>query len=220
MGTIMIIGLLVISYLVGSIPWGFLLVKLTEGKDIRTIESGRVGGTNTMRAAGFWIGFITSCLDILKGAATVWIARGVYPDIFWLHAAAPVLAIIGHNNSIYLLRKRQGGDLEMGGGAGGAALVGGSLGLWWPSGLILIPLGLLIVFGLGYASVATMSLPLISTVIFAIRAIQGNGPWVYVGLGLVAELLILWALRPNIRRLIQGEERLVGWRARSDDQED
>jgi hypothetical protein len=54
---------------------------------------------------------------------------------------------------------------------------------------------------------------LASIVIFLIRALKGIGPWAYVAFGIMAEATLLWALRPNIRRLIAGEERLVGWRA-------
>lgn len=212
-----IIGVLISGYLLGSIPWGYLIVQLTEGRDIRNVESGRIGGTNTMRATGFWMGFITSLLDILKSACSVWIARAIFPEISWLHIAAPILAVFGHNHSIFLLRKDPQGKLEIGGGAGGATLVGGSIGLWWPSAFYLIPLGFLIVFGVGYASVATMSLPIISSLIFVILAYLGKSPWEYALLGIFAEILIVWALRPNIKRLLAGEERLVGWRARKKD---
>ena len=206
-------GLLLISYLIGSIPWGYLTVRLTEGDDIRSIESGRIGGTNTMRAAGFLAGMITTILDMLKSASTVWIARALVPELTWLHVAAPLLAVIGHNYSIYLIRKDDQGKLTIGGGAGGAPLVGASFGLWWPSALILIPLGLLVVFGIGYASLATMSLPLLSSLIFLFLHLTGRAPWEYILLGVFGEIIVLWALRPNIQRLLAGEERLVGWRA-------
>lgn len=217
MDFVKIIGVLISGYLLGSIPWGYLIVQLKEGRDIRNVASGRIGGTNTMRATGFWMGFITSLLDILKSACSVWIARAIFPEISWLHIAAPILAIFGHNHSIFLLRKDPQGRLEIGGGAGGATLVGGSIGLWWPSAFYLIPLGLLIVFGVGYASVATLSLPIISSLIFVILAYLGKLPWEYALLGVFAEILIVWALRPNIKRLLAGEERLVGWRARKKD---
>ena len=61
------IGIILLAYLFGSIPFGLLIVKLKTGKDIREVESGRTGGTNAMRAAGFWAGFATAMLDILKG---------------------------------------------------------------------------------------------------------------------------------------------------------
>ena len=60
------IGVLVLAYIIGSIPFGWLIVKMKTGKDIRVIESGRTGGTNAMRAAGFWAGMLTAIMDILK----------------------------------------------------------------------------------------------------------------------------------------------------------
>ena len=202
------------SYLLGSIPWGYIFVKLTTGKDIRRIESGRTGGTNTMRATNFWWGFVTSVLDILKSASTVWVARFAAPHQIWLHILAPVLAIVGHNYSAYLIERDEKGRMKMHGGAGGAPATGGAIGLWWPSVFILIPLGLLIVFGVGYASIATMSLPLIAAGVFLYRALRFGAPWEYMLFALMAEALILWALRPNLQRLIQGNERVVGWRAK------
>ncbi len=208
------IGFLLLAYCIGSIPWGYILVKVLTGKDVREIESGRTGGTNTMRATSFTLGFITSLLDILKSAGTVWIARYFFPDAFWFHVWTAFISVVGHNYSIYLIRKDQEGKLSIGGGAGGTPAIGGIIGLWWPSFFILVPLGYLMVMIIGYASLATMSLPLIGSLIFLFRFILYNEPWQYIFAGLLPELLILWALRPNIKRLINGTERLVGFRVK------
>jgi glycerol-3-phosphate acyltransferase PlsY len=92
--------------------------------------------------------------------------------------------------------------------------VGGAVGLWPPSLLIILPLAAGIWYGVGYASLTTISIALIAIGIFAVRAYMGLSPWIYVLYGVVAELIVLWALRPNIKRLIGGTERLHGWRAR------
>ncbi|MBN1668988.1 MAG: glycerol-3-phosphate acyltransferase [Anaerolineales bacterium] len=213
--------ILLIAYLIGSIPFGLIVVKLKTGQDIRKIQSGRTGGTNAMRAAGLWAGIVTAALDILKGAAGVWIASAFFADdssdpaLLWLKVLAPVAAILGHNYSIFLLhRDETERRIRFHGGAGGAPAVGGALGLWAPSILIILPVGALIFFGIGYASITTMSVALIALIIFAVRAALDLGPWLFVLYGVLAELLLLWALRPNIRRLFNGTERLVGWRAR------
>ncbi|MEA3349211.1 MAG: glycerol-3-phosphate acyltransferase [Chloroflexota bacterium] len=210
------IGVLVLSYLVGAIPMGYISVKLSTGKDIRNIQSGRTGGTNAMRAAGLWVGIITSFADIAKGVAGVWMAQRLVPGNVWIEILAPVAAVIGHNYSIYSIRKDEDGHIQISGGAGGAPSVGGAIGLWYPIIFILVPVGVLILFGIGYASVATMSLPLIAALIFAYRTTMGIGSssWYHVLYCIIVELLILWSLRPNIKRLINGTERLVGWRAR------
>ena len=72
-------GLILLGYLLGSIPFGLIIVKLKTGKDIRGVESGRTGGTNAMRAAGLPAGLLTAFFDILKGAVAVWIADAVVP---------------------------------------------------------------------------------------------------------------------------------------------
>lgn len=203
-----------LSYLLGSIPFGLLLARLTTGQDIRAIGSGRTGTTNTLRAAGYPIAILTFILDMAKSAAGVWLARWLAPGQVWMEVLAPIAVIIGHNNSIFLLERGEGGRLRLRGGAGGATALGGTIGLWPPSSLILIPIGILIYFGVGYASVATMSIGLLAALIFAMRAWLGLSPWAYVAYGLLAEALLLWALRPNIQNLLNGVERGIGWRAR------
>ena len=211
------IGVLLLSYIIGSIPFGWLIVKLKTGQDVRLIESGRTGGTNAMRAAGFWAGLLTAVMDILKGAVAVWIARAILPDAYLLHVLAPIAVIIGHNYSIFMPeRDEQGRIVRLRGGAGGASSVGGAFGLWGYSIFIIVPLGALVFFTVGYASVTTMSVAFFAIVIFAIRAWLGLGPWVDVLYGVLAEILLIWALRPNLKRLFSGQERIVkqslhGW---------
>jgi acyl phosphate:glycerol-3-phosphate acyltransferase len=206
--------ILIVSYLLGAIPFGLLVVKLRTGKDIRQVESGRTGGTNAMRAAGPLAGGITTVLDVTKSTLCAWLAIVLLPDIYWVHVLAPIMAILGHNYSIFLIERDEKRGVRLRGGAGGAPAVGGAIGLWFPSLFIIAPLGFLVFYFVGYASVATMSVPLLAFLIFAIRAYLGHSPWQYMFYGVIAEIILIWALRPNIRRLLKGEERLVGWRAK------
>jgi acyl phosphate:glycerol-3-phosphate acyltransferase len=216
------IGIILLAYLFGAIPFGLLIVKLKTGKDIREVESGRTGGTNAMRAAGFWAGLATAMLDILKGFGAAYIAQKVTPDQ-WTHVITPLAAIIGHNYSIFLpVRNESGKIIRLSGGAGGAPSVGGAMGLWPGSILIILPLGALTFFTIGIASITTMAVALFAIVVFAIRAMQGLMPWINVWYGVGAEILLMWALRPNIKKLFEGNERIVkyslnGWlRARKE----
>ena len=211
------IGIILLAYVFGSIPFGLLIVKFKTGKDIREVESGRTGGTNAMRAAGFWAGLITAMLDILKAAITVWVAQWLQPNNDWIHVLAPIAAIIGHNYSIFLPNRDESGKFTgLRGGAGGAPSVGGAMGLWPPSILIILPLGALTFFTLGIASVSTMAVALFAIIIFTIRASHGQMPWIDVWYGVGAQILLLWALRPNLKKLFEGNERVVkyslnGW---------
>ncbi len=206
--------ILIASYLLGSIPFGLLIVKIRTGKDIRQVESGRTGATNVMRAAGCWAGSLTTVLDVSKSTICVWLAIALMPTNYWMHILAPVAAILGHNYSIFLIERDEEHGIRLRGGAGGTPAIGGAIGLWFPSLFIIAPLELLIFYFIGYASVATMSVPALTFIIFAIRAYLGLSPWQYIFYGILAEMILLWALRPNIRRLIHHEERLVGWRAK------
>jgi acyl phosphate:glycerol-3-phosphate acyltransferase len=213
------LGMFILAYVIGSIPFGLVIVKLTTGRDIRDIESGRTGGTNAMRAAGFWAGLFTALMDMLKATVMVWVAKFVFPldaasGNAWTHILTPLAVILGHNYSIFLIKRDESGRLRLRGGAGGAPCVGGSVGLWAPSFLVIVPLAAVIFYGVGYASVTTMSVALLSTITFAILALAEVTPWEYALYGIFAEILLVLALLPNIKRLFAGQERLVGWRAR------
>jgi acyl phosphate:glycerol-3-phosphate acyltransferase len=219
------IGAVVIGYILGSIPFGLLIVKLKTGKDIRNVESGRTGGTNAVRAAGLGAGLLTAILDILKGAAAVWIAQTISPENHFIHVLAPLAAILGHNNSIFLAERDENGTLRLRGGAGGAPALGGAMGLWLPMFPIVVAVGGIVWFTLGIASVATMTVPLVVIIVFAIRAVLGQQEATDIWYGVIAEILLIWALRPNIQKLLAGNERVIkyslnGWlRARKNSAE-
>ena len=222
MQTLIGIGVVIIGYILGSIPFGLLIVKMKTGKDVRTVESGRTGGTNVVRAAGFGAGLLTAILDILKGAASVWLAQVILPQNHLIHILAPLAAILGHNYSLFLVRRDENGKLRFYGGAGGAPALGGAMGIWLPIFPIVFALGALVWFTLGIASLTTMAIGLIVIIVFAIRAGQGYLEPVNIWYGVIAELFLIWALRPNIKKLLAGNERVVkfslnGWlRARKE----
>lgn len=208
-----ILAIVGLSYLIGSIPSGWVVVKIAIGKDVRQIESGRTGGTNAMRAAGFLAGLITAILDVLKGVASAWVVNWLWPGNVWLMVAAALMAIIGHNYSIFLMRRNEQGRLQLMGGAGGATCLGGAIALWLPIGAIILPLSALVFVFVGYASITTISVAFFATVIFIYKAWSGALPWPFVAYGIVSLLIVLLALRPNLERLRQGNERMVGLRA-------
>lgn len=95
---------LILAYLLGSIPFGYLIVKLKSGADIRETGSGATGATNVSRKAGKGAGVATLAFDALKGFAAVWVARWLTGEAgtSWVIAGAAVLAVIGHCFPIWL----------------------------------------------------------------------------------------------------------------------
>src|SRR5512145_2401984 len=188
MQLLMGIAAVILGYILGSIPFGLLIVKLKTGKDLRTVESGRTGGTNAARAAGFSAGLLTALTDILKGAAAVWIAQALTPDNHVIHVLAPIFAILGHNYSLFMMERDENGKMKFRGGAGGAPALGGAMGLWLPMFPIAFGIGALIWFTIGIASLTTMAIGLVVIIIFAVRAYLGFQNPVDVSYGIVAEL--------------------------------
>ena len=216
------IGTVIMGYLIGSIPFGLLIVKIKTGKDIRQVESGRTGGTNAVRAAGLGAGLLTAVLDVLKGAVSVWLAQALIPQNHLFHILAPLASILGHNYSLFLISRDDLGKLRFYGGAGGAPALGGAVGLWPWMFPIVFGAGALVWFTLGIASVTTMTIGLIVIIVFFIRGSLGLQDPLDVWYGIIAELFLIWALRPNLRKLFAGQERVVkfslnGWlRARKE----
>jgi acyl phosphate:glycerol-3-phosphate acyltransferase len=213
MSVIKIITIFMLAYLVGSIPFGLIFVKILKGHDIRNIESGRTGGTNAGRAAGTGAGVLTGVMDFFKGFIAVMIARTMIPGAPWIEAFAAIFAILGHNYSIFLLERHGPGKYLLRGGAGGAPCMGGSFGFYPPSLFIILPVAMLILFGVGYASITTLSIAFLAIVLFTIRAFAFGSSWAYVFYGVIAQILLIIALQSNIKRLLSGNERLVGIRA-------
>jgi glycerol-3-phosphate acyltransferase PlsY len=122
---------LVLAYLLGAIPFGYLLVKWKTGSDVRASGSGNIGATNVLRTTGRVLGFATLLLDIAKGYAAVWIAGWLTDgDPLWMSAAA-LAVVAGHAYPIFLKFK---------GGKAVASFVGAFLALapWAVAAVLLI----------------------------------------------------------------------------------
>ena len=96
------LAVLLIAYLLGAIPFGYLLVKLKTGADVRAAGSGNIGATNVLRTSGRAAGILTLALDIAKGYVAVWIAgRLTGQDILWMSLAA-LAVMLGHAYPVFL----------------------------------------------------------------------------------------------------------------------
>ncbi len=185
---------LAIAYLLGAIPFGYLLVKWRTGGDIRGKGSGNIGATNVLRTTGKAAGIITLLLDIGKGYAAVWIAgRLTGEDPVWMSAAA-LAVMAGHAYPVFL--KFQGGKAV-------ASFVGAFLCLTpLPLGLALIVF-LVTVLWTGYISMG--SIVAAATFPLAVWLILQPGLPV-AGAAVLAGAFIIYRHSSNIRRLREGGE--------------
>jgi glycerol-3-phosphate acyltransferase PlsY len=197
---------ILIGYLLGSIPTGYLVGK-AWGIDVREHGSGRTGGTNVWRATKqIWPLVLTVAGDILKGGGAVLIGRYLLgPHSNWPELTAALAgagAIAGHNWSFML---------GMRGGAGGVT-AGAALVMLSPTaGLVIVVVGIALLAITRYASVGTLTIGLGSLLVLTLLSLvaANTNPWPHVIFGLMAAVAITWALRPNLRRLMQGTERHI-----------
>jgi glycerol-3-phosphate acyltransferase PlsY len=192
--------ILVIAYLLGSIPFGFLIVKAFGGYDIRDSGSGNIGAANVTRNAGLSAGLLTLLLDAAKGYSAVWIANRWFTgagSARWMMVAG-VAAVVGHMFPIWLGFK---------GGKGVATGLGVFLPICAPAVGAAVVLWLLVVGFWRYTSlgsiVAAAVLPVFVYLLYAPR----HAPPAYVTLGTIfISVLVLVKHRSNIERLISGTE--------------
>ncbi len=204
--------ILPLAYLLGSIPFGMLIVKALGGPDIRAIGSGNIGAANVARNAGKFAGILTLLLDAGKGYAAVWLAGYfTHGNMRWMMIAA-VCAVIGHIFPIWLGFK---------GGKGVATGLGVFLPICWQAVAAAVVLWLAVVISWRYSSLGSISAAVALPIFVYLLYAPGHAPPEYVTLGtVVISLLVLIKHRPNIARLIAGEETRLnfGGRDRKDDE--
>ena len=191
---------LMLSYLLGSIPFGVILTRLGGAGDLRTIGSGNIGATNVLRTGRKGLAAATLLLDMAKGAVAVLLVASLFPGNALLAAAG---AFTGHCYPVWLRFK---------GGKGVATLMGIVVALYWPLGLVYAVVWLGLLAGLRISSVAGMTAALSAP--FA-AALFGRFDLVLLLLALA--LIVLWKHSENVERLFSGTEpRIGGNRQKSD----
>jgi len=180
-----------VSYLLGSVPFGYLLFRSTEGKDIRSFGSGNIGATNVYRKSRLG-GILTLVLDAGKGYLAVLLAGWLGGSSGW-QAAAAVFAIIGHVFTIWLRFK---------GGKGVATGCGAYLALSPPALLTTLGLFILILLLTRYISAASI----VATALFPIWAYLYREPASLIWGAVLGAVLIIIKHHQNIRRLLSGTE--------------
>ena len=190
---------ILLAYLLGSIPFGYLLVKIFRKQDIRATGSGNIGATNVVRSGAKGLGIATLLLDCGKAFAAVKIAQMLAPGNYNLAVVAAVAAIFGHVFPVWLGFR---------GGKGVASALGVFLALNWLSGLIVFGI-FVVVFALSrYVSLASIIASALLPPI-ALYFIHQRTPIVIAGL-IFIPLLIIVKHHANIRRLLSGTENRFG----------
>ena len=187
--------ILIFSYLLGSVPFGVIVTRIGGAADPRSIGSGNIGATNVLRTGRKGLAAVTLLLDGSKGGAAVFAAEAVAPGF---GALAAVGAFFGHIFPVWLRFK---------GGKGVATLLGITLALHWPTGLIAVAAWLLALAISRRSSVGGMAA---ATVTPVASAYFGEVDLTLMFLALA--LIVLWRHRANIERLIEGTEPRVGGR--------
>lgn len=186
------------AYLIGSIPFGYLITRRAGRGDIRSVGSGNVGATNVSRIAGAGAGVLTLLLDAAKGSLAVWLAALVTgSSVTWMVAAA-LGAMLGHICPIWLSGR---------GGRGVSTALGAFLLICWPAVTAAMGVWLVVAIASRYISLASIlaaaSLPFLTYILYA----PGHAPSHIVSIGTaLGSLIIILKHRPNIERLMNGTE--------------
>ena len=192
--------LLAIGYLLGSMPNGYLAGSWLKGIDLRDCGSGSTGATNVLRNVGKGPALVVFLLDVGKGALAVLLAKSFGLND-WVQVLAGLAALAGHIWPVWLGWK---------GGKAVATGLGMFLGLAWPVGLAC--------FGLFMAVISLSRIVSLSSVVAAIGLpvlmVLAGASVASVSVSLVATVLVLWRHRSNIERLIAGTEPRIGAKAR------
>ena len=199
----MIFLIIFVSYLLGSIPTGFLIGKYLKNIDLRTIGSGSTGATNVLRNVGKWPALFVFLIDVGKGLIAVTIAKEIAnQDLIlidsnqgYLEVLAGISAISGHIWPIWLKGK---------GGKAVATGLGMFLALSWKVGLASFGIFLLVLAKSKFVSLSSISAAILLPVFMFFYI--GNFMNSYFYISLIVALLVIWKHRTNITRLLNGKE--------------
>jgi glycerol-3-phosphate acyltransferase PlsY len=192
-----------IGYLLGAIPFGLLVARVSAGTDPRTAGSGRIGATNVLRTVGRTGAAVVFLLDVAKGLLAVLLARWLFsgPGVEWVAAAAGTAAVIGHIRSIFI---------GFGGGRGVATSTGALLGMAPLVVTIVAPVVIAIVWRTRYVSLGSIGGALLAPLVAALLTLVGLSSIEVIAYAVSAGGLIVVAHGDNISRLRTGAERKLG----------
>ena len=180
------------GYLIGSIPFGVVLVRLFRGEDIRAQGSGNIGASNVWRIYGKSLGIPVALLDVAKGFVPALVGLEVGGE--WVGVLAGVAAMVGHARPVWLAFTRGGKMVATAGGVSFALA---------PLPALLCLVAWVAVFALSrYASLAS----LVTALTLPVACVALGEPWPTVLFGTVSAVAVVFLHRQNIRRLLNGTE--------------
>jgi glycerol-3-phosphate acyltransferase PlsY len=206
------VAVVVIAYLLGSIPFGLIIGKLKSGVDIREQGSGKTGATNLMRVAGTKLGVLTIVLDVVKAAGAVMLATVIIDSssgiltigsvsLNWQHIAqvlAGLAAVAGHTWPVFAKFK---------GGRGVTAYFGTLFAIFPPAGIFGAEVVAIAALRSRHMSLGSLLGALAACCLMIPLTILYNFPLIYLVYGLVVTALLVYQHQDNIKRLRQGTER-------------
>ena len=190
-------------YVLGSVPWGFLVVRLFHGVDVRDFGSGRTGTSNVLRTGGLKSAALVLILDLSKGALAVFLAKVVSGDAA-ADVTAGLLVLVGHNWSLFLGLRGGRGIMP----AAGAVLVISPIAL-----AFCVLAWAVTAFLTKYVSLASLAAVTAAVTAAVVQIIFFNFPVAYTIYFGIGAFIIFWQHSDNIRRLRDGTERRLGERA-------
>jgi len=198
--------LIAVCYLIGAIPVGFLIVRLTRSVDIRDYGSGNIGMTNVLRTTGLKTGIIVLGLDTFKGVIPVFVSRQLYSDPY-METLAAIAVLVGHIWPVFL---------KFRGGKGVATGMGSFCFISPICGLIVVSVGCLVLAVSRYVSLASIIAASSAFISMWVFNNFYSESWIADSLGtyimypLIGVPIIIFRHRENIARLLNGEERRLG----------
>ena len=192
--------ILILGYLFGSFPSGYLVGKIAKGIDIRSLGSGSTGATNVLRQVGKRAAITVFLLDVFKGVLSILLAKYLLLNDSW-QVAIGLSALIGHIWPVWLNWK---------GGKAVATGLGIFLGLSWQVGLATLGIFIIIITLSRIVSLASVSAALALPLIMYLSFENSNISLPFLVISLLAMTLVIWRHRENIVRLIKGKEPRIG----------
>jgi len=193
------VALVVASFLIGAVPWGYVAGKASHGIDLRDVGSGGTGATNVLRAVGPRASAIVGLLDVLKGLLPIVFARVAGFDSTWV-AVAAVATVVGHCWSPFIGFK---------GGKGVATGAGAAIALF-PYVLVIVPVMAFVVWTTKYVSLGSLIAAGLGALLALTSAAAGMLDWASAIAIVTIAGIIAVRHEGNIRRLLQGGERRIG----------